>query len=196
MINQQEDKIAVGLKRGTVELAEHDPRWSIVAKDTIELLRHIFGDIAVDIQHVGSTSIKDIKAKPIIDIVVAVNDFLSVLELIATLEKSGFINRPWKNDSEMLFACGDYSHSQGIQTHYIHVVKADSKEWYTYICFRDYLNARPDIAKQYEAIKIELANKNRSDKGREKYITGKSEFIAHILQKAQVCNCLRNLNNR
>ena len=61
----------LGLKRGTAELAEHDPEWEILAAKTINRLWYIFGSIAMDIQHFGSTAIKNIKAKPIIDIAVA-----------------------------------------------------------------------------------------------------------------------------
>ena len=63
------------MKRGTVYLEPHQKEWEIAAKETILTLKNILGDIAADIQHIGSTSIRTIKAKPIIDIAVAVNDF-------------------------------------------------------------------------------------------------------------------------
>ena len=63
------------MKRGTVFLEPHRTEWEKAAEETIRTLKGILGDIAADIQHIGSTSIKAIKAKPIIDIAVAVNDF-------------------------------------------------------------------------------------------------------------------------
>lgn len=60
-----------GLKRGTVKLCPHQKEWDEIARDTIEHLKRLLGDRAFDIQHVGSTSIPGIWAKPIIDIVVA-----------------------------------------------------------------------------------------------------------------------------
>lgn len=70
----------IGLKCGTVALYEHEKEWETEAQNTIERLKNILGDIIQDIQHVGSTSIQSIKAKPIIDIAVAVDDFNDVLK--------------------------------------------------------------------------------------------------------------------
>ena len=75
--------MAIGLKRGTVRLAEHDPEWEQLARETIGRLRCVLGSVAKDIQHVGSTSIPGIKAKPIIDIAVAVQiNLKSIITLI------------------------------------------------------------------------------------------------------------------
>ena len=65
----------IGLKKGIVKLHKHKKQWKKIASDTIVSLYKVFGDTAVDIQHVGSTSIVNIKAKPIIDIAVAVKSF-------------------------------------------------------------------------------------------------------------------------
>ena len=69
----------IGLKRGTVQLCEHEKEWEIEAQNTIARLKEILGDVIKDIQHVGSTSILTIKAKPIIDIALAVDDFDDIL---------------------------------------------------------------------------------------------------------------------
>lgn len=180
----------IGLKRGTVELCEHELEWEENAALTIEKLKRIFGVAAVDIAHVGSTSITKIKAKPIIDIAVAVNSFEDVTPLVPVLEANGFLRRHWETADQLLFACGDYSRPGGIQTHFIHVVKAGSREWRNYINFRDYLNAKPDVAKEYEALKVRLADKYRNDPGRKKYLEGKYGFITRTLRKALVWSYL------
>ena len=64
-----------GLKRGTVHLSAHDPAWADQARETIRILWEVFGDLAKDIQHIGSTAIPGIEAKPIIDIAVGVGSF-------------------------------------------------------------------------------------------------------------------------
>ena len=92
--------MAIGLKHGFVELADHDPEWEILAAQTIEKLWHVFGSAAKDIQHVGSTAIRKIKAKPVIDIVVAVEDFDEVLAISPALEENGFIFRGWEGKDE------------------------------------------------------------------------------------------------
>jgi GrpB-like predicted nucleotidyltransferase (UPF0157 family) len=84
----------IGLKKGIVKLYKHKKQWKKIASDTILSLFEVFGEKAVDIQHVGSTSIVHIKAKPIIDIAVAVNNFDNVKLLIPSLEDIGVIYRP------------------------------------------------------------------------------------------------------
>ena len=71
--------MSLGLKRGTVQLEPHDKQWDDVAAQTIKTLKSILGDDAIDIQHIGSTAIPAIKAKPIIDIAVGVTDFEKIM---------------------------------------------------------------------------------------------------------------------
>lgn len=183
----------LGLKRGFVELANHDPNWEILATQTIKQLWQVFGSVAKDIQHVGSTAIVHIKAKPIIDIAVAVDDFPEVETLVPTLENAGFIHRHWETDEQMLFAVGDDSKPDGVVTHFIHVVKKDSLDWINYVNFRNYLNANINTAKAYEDLKIKLATENPYDKGREKYLAGKYEFIKRTLQEALVWSDIHDI---
>ena len=178
----------IGLKRGTVALLPHDEQWDKIAADTIIELKNIFGETAIDIQHVGSTAIKRIKAKPIIDIAVAVNNFDDALKLESRLKNAGFYYRS-KHDmpGQRLWACGSYYDGTGdLQTHFIHVVLADSMEWINYINFRDYLNETPSVADEYERLKVSLADAAPVDKGREKYLNGKHDFIVYTLRKALV----------
>ena len=180
----------LGLKRGTVALAPHDPERERVASKTIERLWSIFCDVAKDIQHVGSTAITSIKAKPIIDIAVAVQDFDEVMALSLALEEKDFLYRKRENheDESLLFACGDYSNPGGIVTHFIHVVKIDGSEFINYINFRDYMNTHSTEATAYEALKLRLMDENPIDPGREKYFDGKKDFIAEKLTLAQLWN--------
>ena len=78
----------LGLKKGTVELFEHEKSWEEYALELISFLKIVFDKIALDIQHIGSTSIKSIKAKPIIDIIVGVAD----LTILDKLEDKLFVN--------------------------------------------------------------------------------------------------------
>lgn len=180
----------LGLKRGTVKLYDHEKEWEIEAQNTISKLRGICGNIIKDIQHVGSTSILFIKAKPIIDIAVAVDDFNDILAFQEELESAGFYYRPQAQASlknQLLFACGSlYDGTGDLQTHFIHVVHTNSMDWINYINFRDYLNSNPSIAKEYEDLKISLALKAPNDSGREKYLEGKHDFIVDTLRKALV----------
>lgn len=180
----------IGLKRGTVQLCEHKKEWEIEAQNTIARLKEILGDVIKDIQHVGSTSILTIKAKPIIDIAVAVDEFDDILVYEKQLKDAGFYYRPNAQASirdQLLFACGNYYEGTGVlQTHFIHVVKTNSMDWINYINFRDYLNSTPSAAKAYEDLKVSLAQQAPVDSGREKYLKGKHDFIVYTLRKALV----------
>lgn len=178
----------LGLKRDTVQLCEHEQAWEIEAQNTIFRLKEILGAVIKDIQHVGSTSIPSIKAKPIIDIAIAVDDFEDVLLLEEELKKQGFYYRPQVDLGEqLLFASGSYYDGTGdLQTHFIHIVKTGSMDWRNYINFRDYLNSTPAVAKVYEDLKVLLAKQAPVDNGREKYLRGKHDFIVYTLKKALV----------
>ena len=149
----------LGLKRGEVLLLKHQKEWEIEAQKTIKNLKEILGDIIVDIQHIGSTSVPKILSKPIIDIAVAVNDFDDVLELENELKINGFYYI------------------------FIYVVLKDSMQWINYINFRDYLTENPAVAKEYEVLKLSLLN---TVKDRYEYTSGKHEFITYTLRKALV----------
>ena len=178
----------IGLKRGTVTLYDHQTEWEVEAQNTITRLKDILGPVIRDIQHVGSTAIKTIKAKPIIDIAIAVDSFEDVVKFEQQLKAAGFYYRPNSDlGAQLLFASGSlYDGTGDKQTHFIHVVKHASMDWVNYINFRDYLNNNPDIAKQYEDLKVSLAKQAPVDNGREKYLKGKHDFIVFTLRKALV----------
>lgn len=178
----------IGLKRGTVELADHDPEWDILAAQTIERLWRVFGSVAKDIQHVGSTAIKEIKAKPVIDIAVAVINFDDVLALSPVLTEQGFICVGWENDGKVqpMYQCGEFVTGKKlprILTHCIHIVMAKSQQWYDYINHRDYMNICPAAAHEYELLKLQLADENSDNY--HGYLLGKQEYIQKAVKTAQ-----------
>ena len=176
------------MKRGTVQLCEHEKEWETEAQNTIARLKEILGDVIKDIQHVGSTSVLTIKAKPIIDIALAVDSFDDILAYEKELKDTGFYYRP-KSDlgEQLLFASGSFYAGTGdLQTHFIHVVRTNSMDWINYINFRDYLNRTPSVAKEYEDLKVSLVLQAPIDSGREKYLKGKHDFIVNTLRKALV----------
>ena len=181
----------LGLKRGTVALFPHETAWEEEAARTVETLRAVLGDAAAEMQHVGSTGIKNIKAKPIVDIAVAAEDFGAVLAKEDAMRDAGFYYRPGSLEGQLLFARGSFYDGTGdLQTHFIHVVKAGGQDWRDYLNFRDYLNTYPAAAKAYEALKEKLAAECPADEGRKYYLAGKHDFIAHTLRKAMVWSFL------
>lgn len=175
----------LGLKRNIVQLVDYDLEWKKLAAQTICQLWRILGSAAKDIQHIGSTAIRHIKAKPMIDIAVAIADFKEVEKLFSELESNGFSNRGWFLEEHMIFTVGeDIGPDDRVTTHNIHIVKAGSSDWHDPINFRDYLNAHPSAAKAYEALKIKLAREYPYDQGRKRYADGKSAFVQQTLQAA------------
>ena len=174
--------MSIGMKRGTVYLELHQKEWERTAEETIQMLKNILGSTVIDIQHIGSTSIKNISAKPIIDIAVAVSDFGDILSKRDELERNGIIYRFEESPKQLLFVMGDFE--KDTRSHHIHVVLYDSDEWNNYINLRDYLNFNIKAAKEYEEVKLRLAEQYPYD--RIAYTHGKQEVIDKLLAEARV----------
>jgi len=93
----------IGLKRGLVKLEPYQEKWRNEAKQTIADLKSLLGDTAVDIQHIGSTAIPAIHAKPIIDIAVGVCDLKDIIPFIPLLENHNYIYRGQDAAEQILF---------------------------------------------------------------------------------------------
>lgn len=174
--------MTIGLKRGTVKLVEYQNEWCENAEKTMKNLKLLLLNTAIDIQHIGSTAVHSIHAKPIIDIVVGVchlNDILSSVEL---LEQNGFLFRGEDIEGQLLFVTGDFE--KDIRTHHIHVVKWNGTAWNNYINFRDYLNASPEKAMIYDHCKQKLAS--QFSENRKGYTNGKQKLIDHLLEEAKI----------
>lgn len=174
--------MSIGMKRGTVYLEPHQTEWERAAEETIRTLKSILGSIAADIQHIGSTSIKTIIAKPIIDIAIALNDFDGILSMREELRQNGVIYRFEESPRQLLFVMGNFE--KDTRSHHIHVVLYGSDEWNNYINFRDYLNSNTEAAREYEAVKLRLAEQYPDD--RIAYTDGKQEVIDRLLAEARV----------
>ncbi len=173
--------IMTGLKRGNVRLIPHQREWEETARETISILKDLLGREAIDIQHVGSTAIREIKAKPIIDIVVGVHELEDILPYIEILEYHGFLFRGEVVQGQYLFIREAHD---DIRTHHIHITVWASSAWNNYINFRDYLNFHPQKAKEYEKYKEELALSFPDD--RKSYTSGKEEIIQRLLEEARI----------
>lgn len=181
----------LGLERGEVRLFPHENEWDKEAAETISKLRTVLGSAVNKIEHVGSTSVKTISAKPIIDIAIEADDFEKVIALSDEMRKNGFYLRKSRQENQLLFACGSFYDGSGKeQTHFIHVVKAGSREWNNYINFRDYLRGHPDEAKRYECLKLKLASECDPQTGRDDYTKGKEKLISELSEKAYACSFL------
>ena len=171
--------MSLGLKRGTVILEDYDDNWSIEANKTINILKSVLKGKYVEIEHVGSTSIKGFKAKPIIDIAVGIKDYDLILNMQDELSKYNIILRNDDRPRELLFCIGDYE--DNFVTHHIHVVLYDTIEYQKYIDFRDCLNSNDKFRKLYLDEKEKLEKLYSND--RKQYTKEKSIIIEKILNE-------------
>lgn len=169
----------LGLKKGVVELISHSEQWHQLFAEEEARLREAIGEFVVSVEHIGSTSICGIAAKPVLDIAAAVSDKESGQKCIARLENIGYEYRG-ENGIKGRF----YFVKGAPRTHHLHILLADSREWQNHLLFRDYLRQNPPAAEEYDKLKKELARKYRED--RDAYLNGKADFVEKILKIARV----------
>ena len=173
--------MSIGMKRGTVYLESHQKCWEKSAESVMCDIRSALNGLDAAVEHIGSTAIRSIRAKPIVDIAVAVSDYNAVFARNVALEKAGIIFRLDERPEQLLYVKGDFENDT--RTHHIHVVLQDSLEWQNYLNFRDYLNVVPTAAREYEAEKERLASLFPNN--RESYVEGKCAIVAKLLKEAQ-----------
>ena len=170
----------MGLKMGTVKVEEYNSNWKNEFEQEKKILKEIFKDIAITIEHVGSTSIEGLSAKPIIDIAVSVSkleDFEQVREYF--INSNNYSVKEENSQDEILVRKG----TPECITHFIHVMEYESERYKNVILFRDYLRKNVEEKNEYEKLKKELAEKYKDD--RKMYTASKNDFIQKILQKAK-----------
>ena len=169
----------MGLKVGTVRLEDYNPEWKNSFEVEKNNLINIFKDIALKIEHVGSTSIEGLSAKPIIDMMVIIKRFSNFENVRSYFEKEPYSIKLDSPEDEILIRKGDESN----RTHFIHVVELGSDRQINTLLFRDYLRENKDTLLEYEKLKKELAIKYADD--RKMYTASKNDFIQGILKKAK-----------
>ncbi len=159
----------------SIVIAEYDPAWPAQFARLRDRAQASLGDIAVAIEHVGSTSVPGLPAKDLIDMVVVVESDEDVPEAIARLETIGYRARGNLGvEGREAFAW-----PQGEKRHHLYVSPTTSAELQAQIAFRDRLRSDPAVAAHYVALKRELAVRYRDD--RPAYTDGKTDFIESTL---------------
>ncbi len=164
----------IGLEPGIVKLLSYEEQWQSLFEEEKKCLQAVVGNYVLDIQHVGSTSIPGMSAKPIIDIAIAVNNFEEATICIAPIEQLGYVYR-----GENGIPRRHYFRKGDPRTHHLHMCEVTSREWANQILFRDYLSQHPEKAEEYKSLKKKLAQ--QYDKDRESYLKEKAPFIEEIL---------------
>lgn len=139
-------------------------------------LTNVLGQLAIEIEHVGSTSVQGLSAKPIIDIDVVIKDYSELENVISALEKIGY-----QHEGNLGITGREafkYEGKEHLRKHHLYVCPEDSQELRRHIAFRDYLKTHPDAVREYSCIKEEGAELYPDDIDR--YIEHKSPFIEKI----------------
>lgn len=176
------DGSGLGLTRGVVSVVPGNPRWAEVYEQVAAYLQAALAeaDVDVDVEHVGSTSVPGLAAKPILDIAVGLPPGTDPTALTAALETLGFLYRG-SGDADvvdLMFGWEDQPRHRLVN---LHVVTVDGPAWRDYVRFREGLRANPEARDAYARLKQELAVKYPGD--RQAYIAGKDRFVAEILSR-------------
>ena len=169
----------------TIEIVDHDPGWAEAFAGISRAVAAALGPLALRIEHVGSTSVPGLGAKPIVDLDVVIESpalLPPVVEALAALGYShkGNLGIPGREafGREDGTVPRDGS-GRAWPAHHLYVCARESRELHRHVRFRDYLRSHPDSAASYEALKRALAQRHPHDI--ESYIEGKSAFIEGIL---------------
>ena len=166
----------IGLRRGTVEIMPYDLNWPLEFEKEKHLIQQAFGEHIVAIEHVGSTAVPDMPAKPIIDIEIGVQKFEDWKVIVPLAEKIGYIFMPDRVFEDYVFMPkGDESQ----RTHYLHIASIDSAEWKNILTFRDILRKNPVMRANYAKLKRKLSKLHGHN--RAEYTALKTAFISSAL---------------
>lgn len=165
-----------------IEVVAYDPAWPALFQQESELLQRVLAPwLRGALEHIGSTAIPGLAAKPVIDILAGVSSLEASRPAIDAAAAAGYCYFPYRPDLEHWFC----KPSAAFRTHHLHLMPVGTPQWSRPIAFREYLRARPEVAAEYAELKRELAIRFRLD--REAYTAAKAPFIDAVTEKAFAC---------
>lgn len=166
-----------------IEIIDYDPRWPLLFNEEAERLRAVLDpSLIVGLEHFGSTAIPGLSAKPIIDILIAVQSLAAAqVTFIEALSKLNYVFWADNPKKDRMFFVKGMPPFGSKRTHHVHVTELDGEMWQR-LAFRDYLRANPTEAETYERVKRSLAADHPTD--RAAYTNGKSAYVESIMRKA------------
>jgi GrpB-like predicted nucleotidyltransferase (UPF0157 family) len=162
-----------------IELVPYDPSWpERFRSEAAELTRVLAPWLAAAPEHVGSTAIPGLSAKPVIDIVAPVRELGSARAAIPLLERElGYLH--WAEDPNRDYRCWFLKPRPELRTHHLVLIEASHPELRALVGFRDHLRAHPEVAAEYERLKRALAAAHAED--RNAYSDAKAGFVRGVL---------------
>src|SRR5215204_82239 len=160
-----------------VSVVEYRPQWRKLFEEEKLLLQAVLDEVSAKVEHIGSTAVVGLAAKPIIDIMIGLPDFSVAERYVSRIEALGY-EYISKYEDEMPFRRYFAKDLNGVRTHQIHMVEIDSEFWERHLLFRDYLRQNTWAANEYAVLKKHLAECEWEDVN--EYADAKTEFINRI----------------
>jgi GrpB-like predicted nucleotidyltransferase (UPF0157 family) len=160
-----------------VVIVDYDPHWPAMYEEERERILAALGPAVVAIEHMGSTAVPGLAAKPIIDIMLGIRTLGEAPALYGPLAAIGWEYAPEFEaiiPERRFFRKGPES----LRTHHLHMVEFGDEFWVRHLLFRDYLRRHSEVAKEYEQLKRELARQYAND--RAGYTEAKTDFIRRV----------------
>lgn len=168
---------ALGLMRGTVALAEWHPGWGTAYREIADAVRAALTGSIIAVEHVGSTAVPGLLAKPIIDVAVLLASGAALDEVTIRLEQVGFVVRGDRaQQGGVLFVRGGRPDHRSA---HVHVLVDGDPRWHRYLAFRDRLRSDSQVRDAYVQLKTRLARAFPDD--RVAYTAAKHDFIRRVL---------------
>jgi GrpB-like predicted nucleotidyltransferase (UPF0157 family) len=169
----------IGLARGTVVVVPHDPQWVTRFNEEKAKLQQAFGNKIIAIEHIGSTSVPSLAAKPLIDMMAVIPQLSDYANYVGRLRQLGYEFMPDRVFGDRVFLPKGPPNNR---TYHLSLVEKDSSQWNDAIKFRDYLRTHESERVKYQELKIRLAGLYANN--RRAYTDAKNEFIADALIRA------------
>ena len=166
----------LGLERGVVRLVDYDPRWATLFIEESARLRPALQPLGVTLEHVGSTAVPGLVAKPVLDILAGYELAADLPECIATLAAAGYLHR-----GEQGIPGREFFRRGEPRAYHIHLALRGGPFWTQHLVFREVLRSDPTVRDAYARLKQELASRYPHD--REAYIEGKGPFVREVLRR-------------
>ena len=170
-----------------VIIEDYNEEWPIMFNELQDILRYNLGELASKIEHVGSTSVHGLAAKPIIDIDIVIESMVLLPQVIEKLSEIGYLHKGNLGiENREAFSRMDdkvpYNNEMNPkQEHHLYVCNKESDALMKHIVFRNILRKRPDIVTSYSVLKRELAEKFKDN--RIAYTEGKTQFVNTVMNE-------------
>jgi GrpB-like predicted nucleotidyltransferase (UPF0157 family) len=160
---------------GPVSIEDYDPTWPSAFARLAARIRAALGDVAVAIEHIGSTAVPGLSAKPVIDLDAIIASPADLPEAIQRLQSIGYVY-----EGDLGIAGREAFRSPpGGPPHHFYVLSAGADELRRHLVFRDALRAKGDLRNRYDELKRSLAREHQND--RRAYTDGKTAFITAVV---------------